>query len=141
MVLGFLGGYINVVYVGFCVLTWWYRDFNLDQSLIKRIYSQDGRDTEAEPHFDEALDLFKHRVDNRKQFLMDFNRYCCSQILLKFFCLCCCLNKSKCLRERQKELHQRDELLSRLNLEIDLVEIVKRARLTKLMAKIGLSKF
>ena len=45
------------------------------------------------------------------------------------------------MRKRAKELALRGELIKRLNLEIDLVEIVRRARLTKLVTKIALSKF
>ena len=62
MVIAYLGGYINVLYVVFVALTSFYRGFNLDQSLIKRIYSEDGRGTSAEPFFTDDIDQMKHRV-------------------------------------------------------------------------------
>ena len=49
MIIAFLGGYINVVYVIFFAATIFYRNFNMDMSLIKRIYSVDGRDQASEP--------------------------------------------------------------------------------------------
>ena len=62
VVIAYLGGYINAIYFGFVLLTSCYRDFNLDQSLIKRIYSEDGRDTSAEPRFDFDVDLIRKRT-------------------------------------------------------------------------------
>lgn len=49
IVISFLGGYMNIVYVTLYSLTIFYRNFNLDQSLIKKIFSLDGRDESSEP--------------------------------------------------------------------------------------------
>lgn len=99
MVIAFLGGYINVIYVLFHMMTVFYRNFNLDMSVIKRIYSVDGRDQASEPDFTDDMELLKHRVGRRKPFLMTFGRYMVSNVLVFFFG-CCCLKRSKCLKKR-----------------------------------------
>ena len=83
----------------------------------------------------------KNRVQSRKPFLMTFWGFCCSNCIVNICCFCGCLNKVKCMQRKIKVVKQREELLSRLNLEIDLVEIVRRARLTKFISQITLSKF
>ena len=103
MVIAFLGGYINVIYCACSMLTIFYRNFNLDMSVIKRIYSVDGRDNSSEPDFTDDMELLKHRVSKKKPFLMTFTRYMVSNILL-FFLSCCCLNRYRCLKKRKQEL-------------------------------------
>ena len=44
MVIAFLGGYINVIYMVFFVLTFVYRNFTMDMSFVKRMYTVDGRE-------------------------------------------------------------------------------------------------
>ena len=110
-------------------------------SLIKRIYSVDGRDQTSEPAavLADDVELMRHRVKSKRPFLMTFRRYCCSVFLVY---ICCCLKRRlKCLRRRAKELAHLEELTRRLNLETDLLELVRTCRISRLVSQLTLHKF
>ena len=123
--ISFIGGYMNIVYVTLYSLTIVYRNFNLDQSLLKKIYSFDGRDEIDEPCFENDMILMRHRVEQKKPFLMTFRRYCCSTCLNWF---CCCIKNANWINWRRKELRYREELVSRLNYEVDILEMIRIIR-------------
>ena len=81
-----------------------------------------------------------HRVKSKKPFLMTFRRYLCSSLLVYIFG-CCCGKRCKCLSKRERELKNLEELTKRLNLELDVHEMVRNQRVGKLLAQINLHKF
>ena len=97
--MAYLGGYINVIYLLTLFTTLHYRDFNLDMSMLKRIYSQDSREQKSEPQFNNEKELLSHRVKSKKPFLMTFRHYCCSKLLIY---TCCCCKQKKCMKRRKK---------------------------------------
>ena len=68
-VLAFIGGYIGLIYAIVGVMTAPYRDYSLDMTLIRLVYSQDGRDGRLgeEPSFTTENDLINHRFDNKRE--------------------------------------------------------------------------
>ena len=68
-VLAFIGGYIGLIYAIVGVMTAPYRDYSLDMTLIRQVYSQDGRDGRLgeEPSFTTENDLINHRFDNKRE--------------------------------------------------------------------------
>ena len=99
-----LGGYINIIYMLFGFPTMLVHGFNFDMSLIKRMYTVDGRDEKREKRkkFEDPVDSLKHRVQNRKPFLMTFSSYFVAVILTQT-CFCCCKEK-KWFKKRAKLL-------------------------------------
>ena len=139
-VLAFIGGYISLVYATFAAFTNPYRNYNLDMTLIKQIYQQDGRDGRLgeEPVFKNDNDLINHRYMNMRQpIVLSYPKMIWFKMLTKF---CPCFKKTQCLARMKEVLRNNVELRERLSLELDIVEILKGIRYSRVLSKIKLTK-
>ena len=128
MLLAMLGGYFHIIYLACFAITFMYRNYNFNMSLIRKIYHTDSRGTEKEPTFVNDIDLLKHRVKTKETFTISFWRFTASFFLLKFCCFCKACKKCACMKKRENELSYHDELTSRLTTEIDILEIIRNQR-------------
>lgn len=89
-ILALIGGYMNVVILLLSQLTVYMHFFNMDMSLIKQMYTVDGRDQASEGTFNQPKELLKHRLDMRMPFFWSFKGYISARWVT---CLCCCFKK------------------------------------------------
>ena len=131
-VLAQIGGYMNVVFLVLSQFTFWMNGFNMDMSLIKQMYTLDRRDQSEEPDFDDPKKLVKHRLDRKYPFLLSFKDYMSAWFATG--CLCFYFKERNCYKKRAKTLNRFYELRSRLNHEVDLLEMVKVTRELRLLS-------
>jgi len=129
---------MNVVFMVLSQFTLFMNGFNLDMSLIKQMYTTDGRDESNEPAFSDSKDLMKHRLDAKEPFLMSFKNYASAWFATG--CLCFCFKQRRCYKKRAKMLERFYELRSRLNHEIDMLEVVRVMREAHLVSQVVLHK-
>ena len=133
-----IGGYMHLVILFFSQLTIYMNYFNMNMSFIKQMYSTDGRDQAGEADVNgDPKGLVERRLQNRKPFLWSFRGYLSAKFLR---CCCCCFKSRKCFKRRNKTLVRFYELRERLNHEIDILEIARILRETRLISQVVLHK-
>ena len=135
-ILAMIGGYMNVVIMLLSQFTVYMHYFNMDMSLIKQIYTFDGRDQSSEGTFSTAKDLLRHRLKKRTPFFWSFKGYISASCITCF----CCFKDWKCYKKREKTLYRFNELRQRLNHEFDMLEMVRISREARLVSQVVLHK-
>ena len=104
--------------------------------LIENIYHQDGRDGKLgeEPYFEDKTDLIRHRYEHKIS--AKVMRYETWLVLNIAYYLCYCCKKRLWHMKITERLFNIQELRKRLNLELDIIQLIKSARYSRVLSKI-----
>ena len=139
-VLASLGGYFGLVYGLFSIFTVTQKRFTLDNLIIKQIYHQDGRDGRQgkEPFFEDKTGLIRHRFENKQDVeTMTFSAWITYNVII---CCCKCFKRQAWYRKMKVKLDIMAEMRNRLNLELDIIQLIKSARYSRVVTKLKIKK-
>ena len=142
MILGMVGGITSVIWGMLAILISPYQDFALQQSLLGSIYPtspQLDEDRGGWANLKEATWALKQTVSERGQFTYTFWEYYGTWFFKT--CCCCFLKKQKLWwRRREWRYNRYEDILERMNSEIDVLKFISAQRMTDFLSKVYLSR-
>lgn len=135
--LSVLGGLQTITGVILVVFLSGYQQFNLDQVLMKHLYSE-------EPYLVSGKDVrsneqeFLQRVQNRRPFSYSYCGYRCTKIASKCWCclkLCVSRSKRSAFERRLRKMKMLERARQMLSQERDMEDMLYMKRMVRLMIK------
>lgn len=113
-----------------------YTAFHYNNALAGMLYTSEKLEGDRRPASEKANDL-TNSLSNRRALILTSRDFALKFLISWFCCLSCC--KENC-KEQKEKLRIQSIALDRLAAEIDIAEIVKTIRLTRLLSSLTVSE-
>ena len=80
-----------------------------------------------------------HTVADRGRYFYNYSSYFPAYVLREY-CCCSCLRKTKCYRKRVKKLERHEAAMDKLGKEVDIVQMLKVLRISSFLSKTVLKR-